>query len=105
MVAAIATANAQTAQTTAPQSTVPQTAAVQTAAPQTPAAQQDNSKAKVEPAALPAPVKTTLAGEAYKGWEIAAAWTAKATPDVYEVELKKDGKTQTVKVNKEGTVK
>ena len=66
---------------------------------------QDDSKAKIDPATLPDPVKATLAGDTYKDWQINGAWIVKADPLYYTVELKKDGKTTTVNIDATGKVK
>lgn len=65
----------------------------------------DDGKVAVDVQKLPDPVKATLAGDAYKGWQASNAWTTAAEPDIYNVELKKDDKTQVVKVDKNGKVK
>jgi hypothetical protein len=56
-------------------------------------------KTEIKPENLPDAVKKTLAGDAYKGWEISKAYVAK---EVYEVELKKGADTKTFKFDKEG---
>ena len=74
---------------------------------QTPAATAtDDNKKKIDPATLPDPVKATLAGDLYRGWTISNAWLVKADPaPYYSVELKKDDKTNTVNIDKDGNVK
>lgn len=58
---------------------------------------QDKTEIKAEN--LPEPVKKTLAGDDYKGWEISKAYVAK---EIYEVELKKGTEAKTVKLDKDG---
>jgi hypothetical protein len=67
------------------------------AAVKTENAAQEKTEIKAE--ALPEAVKKTLAGDDYKGWEIAKAYVAK---EVYEVELKKGTESKTFKFDKEG---
>lgn len=68
-------------------------------------ATQQDEKIKIEVTALPEPVKNTLAGDAYKGWQPTAAWTLKAQPDVFEIELKNGEQAKTVKFDKDGKAK
>lgn len=56
-------------------------------------------KTKIKPEELPEAVKKTLAGDDYKGWEVANAYVSK---EVYEVELKKGTEMKTFKFDKEG---
>jgi hypothetical protein len=65
----------------------------------------DDNKTKVDPATLPDAVKTTLGGDAYKGWTVSNAWVVKAEPAYYTVELKNGDKTTTVNVGADGKVK
>ena len=52
---------------------------------------------------LPEPVKTTLAGPDFKGWEITEAFSVKEEKaEYYEVNLKNVDKTMTVKLDKDG---
>lgn len=60
-------------------------------------AAQERTEVKAEN--LPDPIKKTLAGDEYKGWEISKAYVAK---EIYEVELKKGTETKTFKFDKEG---
>lgn len=69
------------------------------------AVKDESAKTKVDPAALPEPVKTTLSAETYKDWKIAEAWVVKAEQEYYMVDLKKDDKTITVNIDKDGKVK
>jgi hypothetical protein len=66
------------------------------------AAHQDD-KVKIKNEELPEAVKTTLQGAEYKDWTVTAAYHVKSA-DQYEVELKKDAETKTVKLGKDGSV-
>ena len=59
-------------------------------------------KVKISKENLPEATKKILAGDVFKGWEVATAYKVK---EEYEVELKKDKTTQTVKFDKEGKLK
>jgi len=63
-----------------------------------------DDKTTVDPATLPEAVKATLAGEAYKDWTIAAAWQKKSDAS-YVIDLKKEDKTATANIDKDGKVK
>jgi len=64
---------------------------------------EDDNKTQVDPAALPDAVKTTLAGDAYKGWTVSSAWLVKsANTEYYEIQLSKDNQKNTVKLDKDG---
>ena len=63
--------------------------------------QQDKVKIKKEE--LPETARKTLDGEAFKGWTVDKVY--KLTSGDFEVEMKKDGTSQTLKFNKEGKVK
>jgi len=65
----------------------------------------EDDKTKVDPAALPDAVKTTLAGDAYKGWTVSSAWLVKTEPSYYTVELKQGDKVTTVNLTADGKVK
>lgn len=98
IISAFALAMATTAsyaQTATPAATSATPAATATA-PQ--AAQQDN-KTKIDVAALPAPVKTTLASDSYKGWTVSNAWQS---GNLYIIELKNGENTKTVNLDKDG---
>jgi hypothetical protein len=60
-------------------------------------------KVKIKNEELPEAVKTTLQGAEYKDWTVTAAYHVKSA-DQYEVELKKDAETKTVKLGKDGKV-
>lgn len=60
-------------------------------------------KTKITKDELPQPVKTTLAGEDFKGWEVANAYVLK-DKNQYEVELKNGAETKTFKFDAEGKV-
>lgn len=62
-----------------------------------------DDKVKIKNEELPETVKTTLKGEAYKDWTVNAAYHIKSS-DQYELELKKDVETKTIKLDKEGKV-
>jgi hypothetical protein len=65
--------------------------------------QQQDDKMKIKAEELPEAVKTTLQSADYKGWAISAAYHLKSA-DQYEVELKKDTETKTVKLDNEGKI-
>jgi len=60
--------------------------------------EQDN-KTKIDVNALPEAVKQALNSDTYAGWQAVAAWQV---GDIYEIELKKDDASQTVKLDKDG---
>jgi hypothetical protein len=60
-----------------------------------------DEKVKIKKDELPEAVKTTLAGDEYKGWEITNAYLYKETT-TYEVEVKKGTETKTFKFDKDG---
>lgn len=64
--------------------------------------QQD--KAEVKPDSLPEPVKTTLQGEAFVGWEIDKAYVVSKADNAqyFEINLKKGEETATVNLDKDG---
>jgi hypothetical protein len=62
-----------------------------------------DDKVKIKNEELPEAVKTTLQGAEYKDWTVSAAYHLKSA-DQYEVELKKDAETKTVKLGKDGKV-
>ena len=61
-------------------------------------------KVAVKPADLPEAVKTTLSGEAYKGWEVTGAFliTKEDKTQYYEIAVKKGEETATVNLDKDG---
>lgn len=64
---------------------------------------EDDNKTQVDPATLPDAVKTTLAGDAYKGWTVSNAWLVKTgNAEYYEIQLSKDNQKNTVKLDKDG---
>lgn len=65
------------------------------------AAVQQDDKVKIKTEELPEAVKTALQSTDYQGWTISAAYHLKSA-DQYEVELKKDAETKTVKLDKDG---
>lgn len=85
--------NAQTvpADTTKTATTAPATAE---------ATQQEKTPIKVEE--LPEAVKTTIAGDEYKGWTPKSASVVKGEAEFYEVILVKGEETSIVKFDKEG---
>lgn len=61
-----------------------------------------DKKTEVKYEDLPQAVRTTLAGEAYKDWEVVKAWH-NVDKDQYEIEVKNAStETKTLKFNKEG---
>lgn len=62
-------------------------------------------KTPVKPEDLPAPIKTVLASDAYKGWEVTTAFhVTEDGGEHYEVNLTKGPDRQTVKFDKDGKV-
>jgi hypothetical protein len=59
-------------------------------------------KVKIKPEEVPEAVKTAIK-EDYQGWEISVAYKY-TLKENFEVELKKDTETKTVKFDKEGNV-
>lgn len=60
-----------------------------------------DDKVKIQPEELPEAVKTALNSEDYVGWQLSAAYKH-SDGETYEVELKNDAETKTVKFDKEG---
>lgn len=67
---------------------------------------QDSTQAKdVKIEELPAPVKTTLAAEAYKDWTpVSAKWTKTDAGEVYHVTVKKGEEQGVLKIDATGKV-
>ncbi|NBA86393.1 hypothetical protein GVN16_11500 [Emticicia sp. CRIBPO] len=62
-------------------------------------------KTPVKPEDLPAPIKTVLASEAFKGWEVTTAYlVSEDGTEYYEVNLTKGPDRQTVKFDKNGKI-
>ena len=61
-------------------------------------------KVAVKPEDLPEAVKTALAGDAYKGWEVTGAFlvTKEDKSQYYEIAVKKGEETATVNLDKDG---
>ncbi|WP_149242100.1 hypothetical protein [Dyadobacter sp. 32] len=61
-------------------------------------------KVPVKPEDLPEAVKTALAGDAYKGWEVTGASlvTKEDKTQYFEIAVKKGEETATVNLDKEG---
>lgn len=62
-----------------------------------------DEKVKIKKEELPDAVRTALAGNDYKGWEISEAYMWKEA-GTYEVELKNGDQKKTVKLDKDGKV-
>lgn len=67
------------------------------------AVEQQDEKVKITKEELPAAVKKTLEGDAYKGWTIEEVFHNK-TKDSYELSVKKGAEARTLKFNKDGSV-
>jgi len=65
--------------------------------------QSQNDKTKIKKEDLPEAAKSTLNGDAFKGWSIENAY--KLSNGAFEVELKKGANSQTLKFDKDGKVK
>ena len=61
-------------------------------------------KVAVKPEDLPEPVKTTLASDAYAGWDVTTAFliTKEDNTQFYEISLKKGEETSKVNLDKDG---
>jgi uncharacterized membrane protein YkoI len=62
-----------------------------------------DEKVKIKKEDLPEAVRTALAGNDYKGWEISEAYMYKEA-GTYEIELKNGDQKKTVKLDKDGKV-
>lgn len=63
----------------------------------------EDQKSTIKADSLPAPVKATLKGADYAGWEVASATEVKsAKAPYYEIQLKKGTEVKTVKLDKDG---
>lgn len=61
-----------------------------------------DKKTEIKYDKLPQAVKTTLSGDAYKGWEVVKVWH-NTTKDNYEIEVKNAAmETKTLKFGKDG---
>jgi hypothetical protein len=61
-----------------------------------------DKKTEIKYDELPQAVKTTLSGDAYKGWEVGKVWH-NTTLDNYEIEVKNaTGEAKTLKFGKDG---
>lgn len=60
-----------------------------------------DKKTEIKYEELPQAVKTTLAGDAYKGWEVTKVWHNE-TKDNYELQVKNATETKTLTFNKDG---
>jgi len=60
-----------------------------------------DEKVKIKKEELPEAVRTALAGNDYKGWEISECYMYKEA-GTYEVELKNGDQKKTVKLDKDG---
>ncbi len=67
-------------------------------------AQDEAKKEKITEDKLPQPVKDVLAGNDYKGWKTDAIYLVKGEKEYYEITLKLNTDTKTVKLDKEGKV-
>jgi len=76
---------------------------VATAARRTNTSVNFDEKVKIKKEELPDAVRTSLAGNDYKGWEISEAYQWKEA-GTYEVTLKNGSETKTVKLDKDGKV-
>jgi uncharacterized protein YxeA len=65
--------------------------------------QSQNDKTKIKKEDLPQAAKSTLNGDAFKGWAVENAY--KLNNGEFEVELKKGSTSQTLKFDKDGKVK
>jgi hypothetical protein len=61
-------------------------------------------KVAVKPEDLPEAVKTALAGDAYRGWDVTGAFlvTKEDKTQYYEISVKKGEETATVNLDKDG---
>jgi len=61
-------------------------------------------KVSVKPEDLPEPIKTTLATDAYAGWQVSSAFliTKPDNTQFYEISLKKGEETSKVNLDKDG---
>jgi len=64
--------------------------------------QDDSKKEKITEDKLPQPVKDVLAGNDYKGWKVDVINLVKGVKEYYEITLKMNTETKTVKLDKEG---
>ena len=65
--------------------------------------QLQNDKVKIKKEDLPEAAKSTLDGDAFKGWTVENAY--KLSNGEFEVELRKGANAQTLKFDKDGKVK
>lgn len=64
---------------------------------------EQQEKEKINPEDLPEAVQSALKGDSYQEWSISEAYFIKSS-EQYEVQLKKDEETKTVKFDKDGKV-
>ncbi len=61
-----------------------------------------DNKTKIEASALPEGVKTALASDSYKEWQLVSAWLVKDKTEYYQLEMQKGTEKTTLKLNKDG---
>ena len=66
------------------------------------AVENNDEKVKITAEELPQPVKDVLAGAEYKDWSVSEVYLVKATPEYYEINLKKGEETKVVNLDKDG---
>jgi tRNA pseudouridine-54 N-methylase len=63
---------------------------------------QNSERVQIKPEEMPGPVKKALAEDKYKAWEIQSVYKVKTTIEYYEVVLKKETDTKTIKLDQNG---
>lgn len=62
----------------------------------------EDEKVQIKPEELPEAVRTTLAGDEYKGWAITTVYQVKAATPYYEVNVAKEKETKVLKFSADG---
>jgi hypothetical protein len=63
---------------------------------------QNNERVQIKPEEMPAAVQKALADDKYKAWEVQTVYRVKTTIEYYEVNLKKETDSKTVKFDANG---
>lgn len=92
---------AKATKTAAPAATVTP-AATPAPAPEAAVVATADNRTKVTAEELPAPVKATLATDAFKAYQVSNAYLVKAETEYYEIEALKGEEKATLKFDKEG---
>jgi hypothetical protein len=63
---------------------------------------QNTERVQIKPEEMPASVKKALTDEKYKAWEVQSVYRVKTTIEYYEITLKKETDSKTIKLDTNG---